>query len=153
MTNQTTTAADERYIAASVHSTSSGTVGRALNNARNHHFVADGSGLAQALTSGELFLSGVSSCGVNLVEGAAVERGIALQHTEATIEGLRERDTPQNFSSVAMHFRLVGPTQAEAEALVAVYQAKCPLYRSLNAAVEIQVTVVAEPATHLVAAD
>ena len=46
-----------------VRSYSSGTRGRALVNARTHHWVADGSG-GEAVGAGELFLSGIAACAV-----------------------------------------------------------------------------------------
>src|SRR5437773_11437669 len=79
----------DNLIVNTVRSYSSGLVGRSLNSARDHHFVIDGTNLAEELTSVEAFLSGISSCGVNLVEVAARETAVPLTRTEVTIDGVR----------------------------------------------------------------
>ena len=53
-----------------VRSYSTGTLGRAICNARTHHFVADDPGKDE-VGAGELFLSGISACAVNMVERLA----------------------------------------------------------------------------------
>ncbi len=74
-----------------VRSYSSGTVGRALNSARTNHFILDSpSGPNEALTNGEAFLSGISSCGVTLIEGYAKQNGVPLKNMQVTIEGIPE---------------------------------------------------------------
>ena len=61
-----------------VRSYSGGLPGRALNQARTNHFVIDSpSGPHEALSSGEAFLAGVSSCGVTLIELYAAAAGRA----------------------------------------------------------------------------
>ena len=55
-------------LAYRVRSYSTGTRGRAICNTRNHHWVADGSG-GDEVGAGELFLSGIAACSVNMVEG------------------------------------------------------------------------------------
>ena len=61
----------ELTLSYQVHSYSTGTVGRAICNVRNHAFVADGSG-GEMVGAGELFLSGIAACAVNMVEGIAI---------------------------------------------------------------------------------
>jgi uncharacterized OsmC-like protein len=111
----------DEYITTSVRSSSSGTPGRSLNAIRQHHLVIDGPQLGVEITSSEAFLAGISSCGVNLVERAAREEGIAIRHMAVAIEGQRHRDTPNTFARITLRFTLSGPTQAEAEALVRRY--------------------------------
>ena len=60
----------ELTLAYQVRSYSTGTRGRAICNTRNHHWVADGSG-GDEVGAGELFLSGITACAVNMVEGIA----------------------------------------------------------------------------------
>jgi uncharacterized OsmC-like protein len=107
-----------------VRSRSSGVVGRAISNARNHHFVLDSSTAPEAVSNSEAFLAGVSSCGVTLVEGHARDRGVSLQRMEVTIEGVRAAAEPNRFQRVAMRFELYGVDQATAEALVDTYKAR-----------------------------
>jgi uncharacterized OsmC-like protein len=110
------------YLVTSVRSTSSGTVGRSLNQMRNQHIVIDSPTLGEAVTSGEAFLAGISSCGVNLIEVAARDQGVPLQRLEVEIEGLRHPDTPANFAQVNMRFTMHGVDHEQARALVQTYQ-------------------------------
>ncbi len=107
-----------------VRSRSSGLVGRALNNARNHHFVLDSSTAPEALSNSEAFLAGVSSCGVTLVEGHARDTGVRLERMEVTIEGLRTAAEPNRFQRIDMRFELHGVDQATAERLVETYKGR-----------------------------
>lgn len=105
-----------------VRSRSSGLVGRAISNARNHHFVLDSSTAPEALSNSEAFLAAVSSCGVTLVEGHARDTGVPLQRMEVTIEGARAAEP--RFQRVTMRFVLHGVDQATAEALIETYKAR-----------------------------
>ena len=105
----------------SIRSSSSGKIGRALNQIRNHHIVIDSPSVGEEITSGEAFLLGVSACGVTLVEGAARDLGIPVQHTDVTIEGYRTPGKPA-FERVTMRFVFTGPTQEQAETLVGRYK-------------------------------
>jgi len=107
-----------------VRSRSSGVVGRAISNARNHHFILDSSTAPEAVSNSEAFLAGVSSCGVTLVEGHARDTGVPLQRMEVTIEGARSAAEPNRFQRVAMRFVLHGVDQATAEALIETYKAR-----------------------------
>ncbi len=108
-----------------VRSYTSGLVGRALNSARTNHFILDSpSGPNEALTNGEAFLSGISSCGVTLIEGYAQQHGIPLKRMQVVIEGIRTLAEPNRFQAVNMHFELVGVDQAQAEHLVETYRGR-----------------------------
>lgn len=113
---------DDRSIVNSVRSYSSGTVGRSLNSVGRHHFVIDSPSLGEEITSADAFLSGISSCGVTLVERAAHADSIPLRRLEVTIEGVRDRSRLSAFERIDMRFRLVGISQGQAEALVARYK-------------------------------
>jgi uncharacterized OsmC-like protein len=120
-TDKRRTAMSDQYLVNTVLSSSSGTLGRSLNAAGRHHFVIDSPTLAEEITSVDAFLAGISSCGVNLVERVAAERGVAVQRVEVTIEGRRRADSRSVFDSISLRFRLTGPGQAQAEALVGAY--------------------------------
>ncbi|MBI4494773.1 MAG: OsmC family protein [Chloroflexi bacterium] len=117
--------ADE-LIVTQARSQTIGIPGRSLSSARGHHFIVDepayGGGPGEALTPAEIFLAGVSSCGVLLVQSFAQQSGVPLQRAEAAIEGVRQRNDPANFQSVHVRFELLGPTQAQAEQLVEAYK-------------------------------
>ncbi|MFQ5879994.1 MAG: OsmC family protein [Dehalococcoidia bacterium] len=111
-----------------VRSYTSGTPGRSLNNVRAHHFVIDeppyAGGPGEEITPADAFLSGVSSCGVLLVESYAQKSGVPLQKAAVTIEGVRNQADPTSFESVSMRFELVGPNQEQAEELVEAYKGR-----------------------------
>ena len=109
-----------------VRSSSSGTLGRALNEARGHRLVLDSSSRPQpdAFTNSEAFLAGVSSCGVTLIEGHAKETGVPMTGIDVTIEGARTAAEPNRFATVTMTFEIAGVTQAQAEELVATYRGR-----------------------------
>jgi uncharacterized OsmC-like protein len=109
-----------------VRSSSSGTIGRAVNRARDVAVPFDSSGRPQpdALTNSEAFLAGVSSCGVTLIEGHAQETGVPLKGMTVTIEGVRTEAEPNRFASVTMKFELAGVTQQQAESLVETYRGR-----------------------------
>jgi len=65
-------------LAYKVRSYSTGTLGRAICNARTHHFVADDPGKDE-VGAGEFFLSGIAACAVNMVERLANQDTIPLQ--------------------------------------------------------------------------
>lgn len=104
-----------------VRSYSRSVVGRSLNDIRNHHLAIDSPSLGQEITSGEAFLSGISACGVTLVQGAARDAGVPLDRLEVTIEGYRNPNEPR-FDRVAMRFVLEGVSQEQAEELVGRYK-------------------------------
>jgi uncharacterized OsmC-like protein len=107
-----------------IRSSSSGTLGRAVSDARGARLVLDSSSRPQsdAFTNSEAFLAAVSSCGVTLIEGHARETGVPLQRMDVTIEGVRTAAAPNRFAGVTMRFEMDGVTQAQAESLVETYR-------------------------------
>ena len=80
------------------------------------------SGPNEAVTNGEAFLAGISSCGVTLIEKYAADNGIPLQSMQAVIEGVRSNAEPNRFQAVNVKFELRGVDQAQADHLVATWQ-------------------------------
>ena len=108
-----------------VRSYSSGLAGRALNQARMHHFVLDSpSGPNEALTNGEAFLAGISSCGVTLIEKHAQDTGVAVTRMEVAIDGVRSLADPTRFQRIDVRFQIEGVDQARAEALVETWKSR-----------------------------
>lgn len=109
-----------------VHSASTATPGRAVNQVRNHRLVIDEpthlGGPGEQITPAEAFLAGVSACGVLLVQGRARDLGIRLDQVEATIEAVRHRGDTSVFQRIDLLFRLSGPTQSQAIELVEHYK-------------------------------
>src|SRR5437588_5472642 len=102
-----------------VQSTTTHIFGRSLNSARNHHFVVDGTTEPkEELTPVEVFIAGVSSCAVHLIERFAREGNVALQRAQAGIEVGRSHEDPSKFQYVSMRMDLYGCSQDDAEMLV-----------------------------------
>jgi uncharacterized OsmC-like protein len=110
----------------SVRSASSGTVGRAVSQAREARLTLDSSGRPQSdtLTNSEAFLAGVSSCGVTLIEAHAQETNVPLRRMAVSIEGVRTAARPNRYASVTMRFEMTGVSQAQAEQLVETYKSR-----------------------------
>jgi uncharacterized OsmC-like protein len=109
-----------------VRSSSSGTAGRAVNQARGQSLVLDSSSQPRldAFTNSEAFLGGISSCGVTLIEAYAKDKGIPMTRMDVTIEGMRTAEEPNRFASIAMAFMIAGVSQAQAEQLVETYRSR-----------------------------
>jgi uncharacterized OsmC-like protein len=106
---------------------STDTFGRVLCSARDQHFVVDGpvqNGCpGEAVTPGELFLSSVASCGVELVQVFARQEEIPLRSIAVEISGELDLDDPVRpdvtvFRRVALEFAMAGPSQSQADLLV-----------------------------------
>jgi uncharacterized OsmC-like protein len=108
-----------------VHSRSSGSIGRAINEVRGQQLALDSSSRPQpdAFTNSEAFLGSISSCGVTLIEMHARETNIPLTRMKVTIEGVRNPSEPR-FRAVTMRFELAGVSQAQAESLVETYRGR-----------------------------
>lgn len=103
------------------------TFGRMLCKARHHHVVSDGPASlgcpGEAIAPGELFLAGVATCAVELVEVFAREEGLPLEAADVAIWGdIDSANQPRPevtlFTSLGLEFELAGVTQEQAEHLV-----------------------------------
>jgi uncharacterized OsmC-like protein len=120
-----TTQPDLRRYTARAASTS--TFGRVLVGARDQHLVVDGpvsNGCpGEAITPGELFLSAVAACGVELMQVLAKADSAPLQGVDVAIEGVQNRDVPVRpdvslFNSVTLRFQLTGVSEDQGKQLV-----------------------------------
>ena len=109
-----------------VRSSSSGTIGRAVSQARGQRLALDSSThpQADAFTNSEAFLAGISSCGVTLIEAYARDKGVPMKRMDVTIEGSRTAEEPNRFAGISMRFEIAGVSQAEAEHLVETYRGR-----------------------------
>ena len=101
--------------------------GRVLWSCRDQHFVADGpvqNGCpGEAVTPAELFLAGIATCGVELVQVLAKDSDIAVGDVSADVRGVLDpaqpvRDDLRVFNSVRIRFVLAGVDAAAARELV-----------------------------------
>ena len=104
---------------------STGTLGRAICNARTHHFVAEHTG-GEEVSSGELFLSGISACAVNMVERVANEGGIPLDWMDVGVEAFRDYDKAPGertiFDAIKVNFEMWGVDDDQAHELVETWK-------------------------------
>ena len=107
--------------------------GRVLCSARNHHFVVDGPAQngcpGEEVTPAEIFLAGVASCGVELVQVLAKSAGIGLKGIAVRIQGLMDRSKPVRadvslFNSVRLEFQMRGVNESDARQLVESFKGR-----------------------------
>jgi uncharacterized OsmC-like protein len=117
----------------SVNARSTATFGRVLCNARHQHFVVDGPAQngcpGEAIGPAELFLAGVATCGVELIQVIAKDQQLPLRTVEVDIEGSMDRSKPVRsdvsvFNSVHLRFRLSGVSQTQGEDLITRFRAR-----------------------------
>jgi len=118
-------AADTRQYEVSARSTD--VFGRVLWSCRDQHFVADGpvhnGSPGEAVTPAELFLAGVASCGVELVQAIARNEDAPLESASVEISGEIDPANPVRedlsvFNSVRLRFSLKGVSEDEAARIV-----------------------------------
>ena len=110
-----------------VEARSTDTFGRVHWICREQHFVADGpvqNGCpGEAVTPAELFLAGVATCGVELVQVIALAQRRSARERRVQISGELDPANPVRedvnvFNSVRLAFELTGPTQEQGAELV-----------------------------------
>ncbi len=120
----------DRFHTTSVRSYSAGTPGRCITSVRSNHFVIDdpdyAGGPNEAITAGEAFFSGLTSCAALMLERLAREKEIPLRRIEVSLDGTRNLDTVHQvhsvFERVRMHFDLTGVDHQQADDLVETYK-------------------------------
>ncbi len=115
----------ELTLAYKVRSYSTGTLGRAICNARMHHFVADDAN-GEEVGAGELFLSGITACAVNMVERLANEGGVPLDWMDVDAESWRDPDKPTAdltiYDAIRVSFEMWGVDDDQAHELVETWK-------------------------------
>jgi uncharacterized OsmC-like protein len=118
------------YVA---HAASTETFGRVLVTARDQHLVVDGpvqNGCpGEAITPAELFLAGVATCGVELVQVLAKSESIPLRGVAAEIHGVMDRSRPVRsdltlFNTVRLRFLLKGVSEQQGRKLVESFKGR-----------------------------
>lgn len=110
-----------------VDARSTATFGRVHWSCRGQHFVADGpvhNGCpGEAVTPAELFLAGIASCGIELLQVIARSEGVPIESANVEISGEIDPANPVRedlsvFNSVRLRFHLAGVAEDEAARLV-----------------------------------
>ena len=112
-------------LAYKARSYSTGTLGRAICNARTHHFVADDAG-GEELGAGEFFFSGITACAVNMVERLADTDDIALDWMNVSVESYRDSDAAHGnltlYDAIRIKFEMWGVDDEDAHNLVETWK-------------------------------
>ena len=118
--------AEQELVINRVHSLSTSTAGRAVSQVRDQELLIDEpthlGGPGERMSPADAFLSGVSACGVLLVQGKAKETGVRLDKVEVGLEAVRKKSDTSVFQSIEMRFRLTGPSRQQAVQLVEHYK-------------------------------
>lgn len=116
-----------------VNAASTDTFGRVVTSARNHYVVVDGpvqNGCpGEAITPAELFLAGVATCGVELVQVIAKNDALPLRSVKVNIRGVMDRSKPVRpdvtlFNSVSLRFLMKGVSDQQARTLVESFKGR-----------------------------
>ena len=112
-------------LAYKVRTYSSGTLGRAICNARTHHYVADDAG-GEMVGAGELFFSGITACAVNMIERLANADEIALEWMDVGVEAFRDSEKPAGdialYDAIKINFEMWGVDDDQAHQLVETWK-------------------------------
>jgi uncharacterized OsmC-like protein len=114
-----------------VSARSTDTFGRVFWSCRDQHFVADGpvhNGCpGEAVTPAELFLGGIATCGVELLQVIARAGDVPLETASVEISGELDPANPVRedvnvFNSVTLSFRLAGVDAEQGAELVEAFK-------------------------------
>ena len=115
----------ELTLAYKARSYSTGTLGRAICNAGNHHWIADDPG-GDEIGAGELFFSGITACAVNMVERIANQEKWALEWMDVGVEAYRIPDKPEGertlYDAIRINFEMWGVDDDQAHQLVETWK-------------------------------
>jgi len=104
---------------------SSGTAGRSICNARNHHFVSESPG-GEAPGAGEYFCASMGACAVNMVERIARTENRALDSMEVNVAVYTDKDKPagdvSTYDAARVRFEMWGVSDDDAKYLVKVWK-------------------------------
>lgn len=124
----------DTVIRASAETVTLGIPGRALCSVRGNHFVTDDpdhplyGGPGEEPSSIELFVSGITSCAVLLVERVARAKDIALPYVHAAMSVVRDTaaasDGPPVLQSAHLTFTFRGVTREQAGLLVEAFKGR-----------------------------
>lgn len=124
--------------------------GRAIVSARGNHFIVDSvpplEGPNEELNPLDMMLSALATCGLFVAERAAEELEIPLTDAIVNVEGdldpsgdVRSGSDPR-IQMFRVHMDLEGAEAEQTAALVENFMTRCPIYTTLSAAADIEVT-------------
>lgn len=121
--------------------------GRAIVVARANAFSADSvpplDGPNEGINPLDLLLAAQGTCGVFIMEKAALELDIPLTTVEGTVEadfdarGLAGQDFDPHIQQMRVNWTLSGVDEAQADTLVDQWMQRCPVYNTLVGATDV----------------
>ncbi|VCU68044.1 OsmC-like protein [Pigmentiphaga humi] len=125
--------------------TTTGQPGTWLLRSRHNYLVSGATpergGTGEPWLAGELLVAALASCATSIVADAAAGRGLALHYLSVSASSERDPDEPGRYAAITLAFDLEGPSRQEAEALVAEFQATCPIYGTLSRGAPVRVDI------------
>jgi len=131
---------------------SSGEFGRMLGSFRGQHLVMDApsyaGGPGEAPTPPELLFSSLGGCALGMFDLVCARDKLPLKKCAVDIESVFTSSGPNEagvsvFDKVTLKFMFEGISQEQAETLVSIYHANCPIYGSVKLASGEVITEVA----------
>lgn len=137
----------------SVTSSLSNQMGRAIVEARQHHFIIDSplplGGPNEELNPLDILLAALATCGTFVIETAAREMKIPLKSVNVNAEGdfdprgvKGEPGINPRITEFRVKVDLDGTTADQTDALIEQFKARCPVYTTLSRAAPVKFEVV-----------
>ena len=105
----------------STSTSSSGIHSRAITSTRGHHIIVDDHG-GEEWGAGELFLSGIGACAVNMIGRIASTEDIPLSWIQAEVDAYRDPDKAEGeisvFDRIDVNIRMWGLDKAKGQEMV-----------------------------------
>jgi uncharacterized OsmC-like protein len=105
----------------STNTSSTGIHGRAITSTRGHNIVVDDHG-GEEWGAGELFLSGIGTCAVNMIGRIASTEDISLSWIQAEVNAYREADRLEGeisvFDRIDVNIRMWGLDKTKGQDMV-----------------------------------
>lgn len=143
-----------RLATATVTARLSGQRGRAIVNAKGHHFIVDSpltlGGPNEEINPIDLMLSSLATHGTFVIERAAREYTLPLKNVSMMVSGsfdprgVAGETIDPGIQSIRVRLMLDGVTQEQAAILVDAYRSRCPVYATLAKATRIDLEVIAD---------
>ncbi len=143
-----------RLATATVTARLSGQRGRAIVNAKGHHFVVDSpltlGGPNEEINPIDLLLSALATHGTFIIERVARELSYPLKNASMLVSGsfdprgVAGEAIDPGIQTVRARLTLEGVTHEQAQTLVAAYRSRCPVYATLAKAARIDLEVISD---------
>lgn len=143
-----------RLATATVTARLSGQRGRAIVNAKGHHYVVDSpltlGGPNEEINPIDLLLSSLATHGTFTIERVARENNYPLKNVSMQVSGsfdprgVTGEAIDPALQTIRARLTLEGVTHEQAQLLVTAYRNRCPVYATLSKAAHIDLEVISD---------